>query len=130
MFDSATPVGGNEATYAKWNALSEQKDVDQLLAMLHPDFQYTDETGRVEAKGAFGARIRQALSASRNIHYGTKIQSPEGHDDEATSQIIYSVQMEYQKGDEWVPVQCQIHSSEKFVRVNGRWMLRSSRVLK
>ena len=60
-----------EATYAsaRWNALSGQKDVDGLLAMLHPVFEFTDEAGHIEAKPAFGARILQALSASRYIRY-------------------------------------------------------------
>lgn len=116
--------------YVRWNDLSQRRDIDGLAAMLHQDFAYTDETGRVEARPAFVDRIKGALAVSRGLRYEVEVQTLHEAGDTATAETHYIVHMEFQQDGKWIPVTRDLDLVDTFVRQRGEWVLRSSRIVK
>lgn len=118
------------ALYVKWNDLSQRHDIDGIAALLHPDFEYTDEAGRVEPRQAVMDRVQQALAVSRGLRYEVDVRTLHEAGDVATAQTRYVIHMEYQQDGQWVPIVRDLDLVDTFVRQGGGWMLRSSRVVK
>ena len=116
--------------YVHWNDLSQRRDIDGLAAMLHQDFAYTDETGRVEARPAFVDRVKQALAVSRGLRYEVEVKALHEAGDATTAETHYIVHMEFQQDGKWIPVTRDLDLVDTFVRHRGGWLLRSSRVVK
>ena len=118
-----------QSVYNNWNSFSKNKDFKNLFALIHTDFTYTDETGKVETRDKFIERVRFAITNSRNIDYKAEILDLKENGIRVISNIIYSINLEFQQGDKWIPMNQKIKTSEIFIKENGNWLLISSKVL-
>lgn len=118
-----------EGAYARWNALTAAGNVEGLIQMLHRDFSYTDAKGVVEQRSAFGDRLREAFSKSRNLRNTAEILKVEGSRKKATAWAIYGVKMEYKQGEAWVPVEYKLKTQDTFIKGRDSWLLLRSKVL-
>lgn len=118
-----------QSVYNDWNTFSKNKDFDNLFAMVHTDFTYTDETGKIENRDKFIERVKFALNNSRNINYEADILELKRDGNKVTSNIIYSVNLEFQQGDKWIPLNKKLKTNEVFIKENKKWLILSSKVL-
>jgi len=118
-----------QSAYDNWNNFSKNKDFQNLFAMIHKEFTYTDETGKVEYRDKFIERVRYAITNSRNINYKADILELKTEGNKAITNIIYTIHLEFQQGDKWIPMDQKLKTSEIFIKENNRWLLISSKVL-
>lgn len=118
-----------QSAYDNWNTFSKNKDFEHLFAMIHNDFTFTDETGKVEYRDKFIERVRYAITNSRNINYKADILELEKEDNKAITNIIYTIHLEFLQGDKWIPMDQKLKTSEIFIKENNKWLLISSKVL-
>ena len=119
-----------QTIYNNYNTYSINRDFVKLFSMLHKDFTYTDETGKIENRDSFIERVRKALSGSRNVNYGAEILELITEGDKVTAKTIYSVQLEYQYNNEWHSMNEKLNTREIFIKDNGKWLILKSEVLK
>lgn len=118
-----------QSVYNDWNTFSKNKDFENLFTMIHKEFTYTDETGKVENRDKFIERVRFAITNSRNINYGADIVELKKEGNKAITNIIYTINLEFQQGGQWIPMNQKLKTSEVFIRENNKWLLFSSKVL-
>ena len=97
--------------------------------MVHKDFTYTDESGKVNNRDEFVERVRFAITNSRNINYKADILELKRNGNKVISNIIYSVNLEYQQEGKWMPLNKKLKPSEVFIKENNNWLILSSKVL-
>jgi hypothetical protein len=119
-----------QTIYNNYNTYSINRDFVKLFSMLHKDFTYTDETGKIENRDSFIERVRKALSVSRNVNYGAEILELRTEGDKVTANTIYSIQLEYQYNNEWHSMNEKLNTREIFIKDNGKWLILKSEVLK
>ena len=118
-----------QSAYNDWNTFSKNKDFENLFAMIHKEFTYTDETGKVENRDKFVERVRFAITNSRNINYKVDILELKKDGNKAITNIIYTINLEFQQGEKWTPMNQKLKTSEVFIKENNKWFLLSSKVL-
>jgi predicted transcriptional regulator len=118
-----------QSAYNDWNTFSKNKDFENLFAMIHKEFTYTDETGKVETRDKFVERVRYAITNSRNINYKADILELKKDGSKAITNIIYTINLEFKQGEKWTPMNQQLKTSEVFIKENNKWLLLSSKVL-
>lgn len=118
-----------QSAYDNWNTFSKNKDFENLFAMIHKEFTYTDEIGKVENRDKFVERVGFAITNSRNINYKADILELKKDGNKAITNIIYTINLEFHQGKKWIPMNQKLKTSEVFIKENNKWFLLSSKVL-
>lgn len=97
--------------------------------MIHKEFTYTDETGKVENRDKFVERVRFAITYSGNINYKADILELKKDGIKAITNIIYTINLEFQQGEKWTPMNQKLKTTEVFIKEDNKWFLLSSKIL-